>query len=342
MWSFPGRERAICLLARVWLLCAAAVVAISPAGARVPECGLTASATGLQHPLICRAFAADGSELAWTDLVGRLATVPHVLLGEVHDNADHHRIRAQMILALASRWGPQSRSAVVFEHIGIDQELALTAFRALDLNRRPEPAELFAALVWEKSGWPAEALFRPLFAAALDVEWPILPGNASKQDVRSVARGGLATLQPGERERLGLGVPLPAAGQSALLDELEASHCGLMPRTAFGGMADAQRYRDAQMARALVDAASVHGRSLLMAGNGHLHKERGVPWHLTRMAPDKSVLSVLHLEVVDGKDMAADYLARTTDDRPSADFMILTPRAPRPDPCVEMRKRFSR
>ena len=342
MLSVSDDYPAFRLLACVCLLCATVAMAISPVAARVPECGMTARSNGLEHPLVCRAFAADGSEVAWSDLVGHLAAAPLILLGEVHDNADHHRIRAQIILALSSQWEPRQRAALVFEHIGTDQELALTAFRALDLNRRREPAELFAALNWEKSGWPDAALFQPLFSAALDLEWPIQPGNAPKQDVRSVARGGLGSLRSEETERLGLSAQLPPAGQSALLDELEASHCGLMPRTAFGGMADAQRYRDAQMARALVDAAAIHGRAALFAGNGHLHRERSVPRHLKRMAPDKPVVSVLHLEVADGNVTAEGYMSRSADGRAIGDFLILTPRTPRPDPCVEMRKRFAR
>lgn len=325
-----------------WVLCAIVAAPLSPAAANIPECSTDANSAGPQHPLHCRAFAADGSEIAWNDLVGRLATVPLILLGEVHDNADQHRIRAQMILALASRWGPQSRAALVLEHIAADQELALAAFRALDRNNRREPSDVFAALNWEKSGWPDAGLFRPLFAAALDLEWPILPGNAPKQEVRAVARGTLSALQPDESERLGLAQALPEVEQSSLLDELEASHCGLMPRSAFGGMADAQRYRDAHMARALADAAIIHGRAVLLAGNGHVRSDRGVPWHLKRAAPEKPFASILHLEVVDGKETIAGYMERDADGRAIADFVVLTPRASRPDPCVEMRRRFGR
>ena len=66
----------------------------------------------------------------------------------------------------------------------------------------------------------------------------------------------------------------------ALLTELEASHCGLMPKSAFGGMAVAQRFRDGNMASILADAAPGSGQVVLVAGNGHVRLDRGVPWYL--------------------------------------------------------------
>jgi uncharacterized iron-regulated protein len=333
-------------VARLFAFCSVlllvAVVMAPAAGARVPECGSAPGPTGPEHPLACRAFATDGAEVDWSELVERLAAAPLVLLGEVHDNADHHQVRAQLILALAAQWAQQPRAALVLEHIGADQDLMLAAFRALDLRKRRDPSELFSALRWEKSGWPDARLFRSLFTAALDVEWPILPGNAPRQQVRAVARDGLGVLERDDIERLGLGEALPEPEQSALLDELEASHCGLMPRSAFGGMADAQRYRDAHMARVLADAAAAHGRAVLLAGNGHVRRDRGVPWHLRRIAPDKRAVSVLHLEVTDEKQAPREYVERGADGLPTADYVILAPRTVRADPCVEMRKRFGR
>lgn len=74
--------------------------------ARVPDCipaNAQAGPPADEHPLLCRAFAADGSEIGWDDLIARLAANRIVLLGEVHDNPAHHRIRAQTILALAAK-----------------------------------------------------------------------------------------------------------------------------------------------------------------------------------------------------------------------------------------------
>jgi uncharacterized iron-regulated protein len=263
-----------------------------------------------------------------------------LLLGEVHDNPAHHRLRSQLILALAAaKGGPQTtRTGLVFEHIRTDQHLALVAFRAADRQRPRGVRDLMDALSWAASGWPAAAMFEPLFAAALDLEWPIIPGNLPRNEIRNVARSGLGAVPSDDVARLGLDQPLPSPLQTALLDELEASHCGLMPRSAFAGMADAQRYRDAVMARALVDAADAHGRAILLAGNGHVRSDRGVPWHLARMAPERRRVVVSYVEVAAGRNDPATYMERGPDSGPTADYVVLTARADRADPCTEVRR----
>jgi uncharacterized iron-regulated protein len=330
------------MVALCWALLLAVAVTGSSAEARLPDCAPFAGAAGPKHPLACRAYAADGSEVEWGALVERLGKAPILLLGEVHDNADHHRIRAQLLLALAESWGNGSKAALIFEHIGADQEPALAALRAPERAASRDPSDVLAALDWEKSGWPSGRLFLPLFAAALDVDWPILPGNGPRQQASAITRDGLSALAREEMERLGLGEALPAPLQSALIDELEASHCGLVPRSTFATMADAQRYRDAHMARALADATATYGRALLLAGNGHVRSDRGVPWHLKRMAPDKPFVSVLLLEVEDAKAAPGDYVEKSPDGAPIADYVVLAPRSQRADPCVEMKMRSGR
>ncbi len=263
-----------------------------------------------------------------------------VLLGEVHDNGAQHALRAGLLRAIATDLAEsrkQKPSALVFEHIRTDQAAALQTAGTPDSAR-----SLLAALDWEKSGWPSSTLFLPIFEAALAQGLPILPGHPTRTDVREVARRGLAALPADTVSRLGLDVPLPEALQNSLLDELEASHCGLMPRTAFTNMALAQRYRDAHMAAALLQAAGTHGSAILLAGNGHVRKDRGVPWDLARMAPERKVLAVMPMETKDGATDVTAHVERDREGKPVADFTILTPRADRPDPCDAMRAHFQK
>ena len=154
--------------------------------------------------------------------------------------------------------------------------------------------------------------------------------------------GGAAALPEDEQKRLRLEKPLPAKLNDALLDELEASHCGLMPKSAFGNMALAQRYRDAHQAAVLVKAAETHGNAVLLAGNGHVRNDRGVPYYLRQLAPDKKIVSVMLIEVEDGKTEPAAYLPRDPDGKPAVDYMLFTPRAERKDPCAEMREMMAK
>ncbi len=265
-----------------------------------------------------------------------------VLLGEMHDNGAQHALRAELLRAVVSDLAESKKQrppALVFEHLRTDQAAALEA------PREPTPAgarDLLERLDWRKSGWPAAELFQPIFEVAVTRALPILPGHPTRAEVREVARRGLEALPADAVSRLGLDLALPGAQQSALLDELEASHCGLMPRTAFTNMALAQRYRDAHMAAALVEAAKTRGSAILFAGNGHVRTDRGVPRDLVRMASERKVLSVMLMEVREGVTDTAAYIERDPEGKPAADFTVLTPRAERPDPCETMRARFKK
>lgn len=305
---------------------------------------------GNAHPLVGKVWASNG--MAWPAPLGTCQQGPltevmtwavrtlHsggvVLLGEVHDNPDHHLLRAGILVADPNYPAP----ALVLEHIRDDQRPTLDRFAQSEAKARGTPAQLFDLLEWDKSGWPDKAIFEPLFQAAIEAKLPILPGEPAPDAVRKVAREGEGALSPDERARLKLDVPLEPASQDALLTELEESHCGVMPRTAFGNMAVAQRYRDAHMADALVKAQAANTSAILLAGNGHVRSDRGVPWYLRKMAPQVKTLSVLLIEVEDGKIDPPSYGLRDAAGQPIADFVVFTPRQQRPDPCEEMRKRM--
>ena len=300
-----------------------------------------AEAAGTQHPLAGRVYDVASAKLS-EPADGPFALPPDglVLLGEVHDNPAHHRLRGWLI-AGALRAQPDRRPAVVFEQIRADQQAALDQFKALHEQccRLTTAVDLLRLLDWDKSGWPPAEMYRPLFEAVVAGGLPIVPGDLPRDRVRAVARGGLDALAGEERERLRLDSALPGALADALRQELEESHCGALPPQALGGMAVAQRYRDAHMADALLAAAQRHGSAILIAGNGHVRTDRGVPWHLRQRAPGTPVTAVLLVEVEDGRTEPADYVPRDPDGHPAADRIVFTPRAERGDPCESLRKK---
>jgi uncharacterized iron-regulated protein len=330
---------------RVLAVCAcllgATTDAISQSEWNRSDWGRWAEGGSSQHPLAGRIYDVAKGTLA--DPVpaagGPVLLLPEglVLLGEMHDNPAHHQVQAWLIAdALKAR--PQWRPAVVFEQIDSSRQEAVDRFETLDAGARTADS-LFGLLKWQESGWPPADIYRPLFEAVLGARLPVYAGDLPRAQMRSVARSGLMQIAAEERTRLGLDRPLPAPLADAVRQELEESHCGALPPQALGGMAVAQRYRDAYMAGALFDAASRHGSAVLIAGNGHVRTDRGVPWHLRQRAPGTPVTAVLVVEVEDGKTEPADYVTRDPDGHPAADFMIFTPRASREDPCQAMRKK---
>jgi uncharacterized iron-regulated protein len=264
-----------------------------------------------------------------------------VLLGEVHDNPEHHRVRGDILWPrLKSLAGtPGGGAAAVYEHIRADQRPALATFyqQARRSRRLWQAPDLLRLLDWSSTGWPDAAQFYPLFDAALRAKMPILPGNATRGQARAVARSGIPALPPHERAAAEAADTMPQPLVGALLSELQESHCGAVPAAAFTGMGLAQRYIDAVLAQSLKDAAGEAGSAFLLAGNGHVRTDRGVPWHLRRLAPGRAVLAVMLLEVEDGKDDPKSYVPRDPAGAPAADYILFTPRQPRPDPCERFR-----
>jgi len=286
-----------------------------------------------------------------------------LLFGEVHDNPVHHQLRAWLI-NLHAKPRREWRPGVVFEQIRADQKVALDRFKALAETGSGAADDLFQLLEWDKSGWPRAQIYKPLFEVVLAAKLPIYAGDPPRGAVRAIARGGLSALPPEERARLRLDEPMPAPLLDSLRKELADGHCGLLTAEAVENMAAAQRYRDAHLADALLSAAEryhqaavargedpfmwaliPHQPAILVAGNGHLRKDRGVPWHLRLRAPSEvaatflaAATTFLLVEVVEGKTDPELYMPRDPAGKPAADLLIFTPRAERADPCEAMRK----
>jgi len=151
-------------------------------------------------------------------------------------------------------------------------------------------------------------------------------------------RGDRSDATGEELARIEMAERMPSALVDALGGELEASHCGMVPASALGAMSLAQRYVDAYMAEGLIAAARRHGGAFLLAGNGHVRTDRGVPWYVRQMAPGLKAVAVVLIEVEEGKEHAGAYVPRAPDGTAAADYMLFTPRHVRPDPCEKMRQ----
>jgi len=302
------------------------------------------------HSLAGKYWSRETGAVRYANLVDAVRSADFALLGEVHDNGLHHAWRGTLLRDVRGFGEPYTKAAglppkvpaVVLEHIRADQRPALDLFAGLVRSGQhlDRPAEFFRFLKWEQSGWPDKKLFEPMISSILAGRHPLFAGDPPRDLVRAVAKSGFAGIAESEVARLGLAVAMDQRHLDALLTELEASHCGLLPKAAMVNMARAQRYRDAHQAAAMIEAARLNGGAVLLAGNGHVRSDRGVPAHLRRLAPDKKIVVVQLVEVEPGKTDPAAYVMRGPDGRPAADFLAFTERAVRTDPCIEMREKF--
>jgi uncharacterized iron-regulated protein len=245
-------------------------------------------------------------------------------LGEVHDNRAHHLLRASLI---------KDAKAVVFEQIRGGQQSALDASAAQATGTTEErAADLMRRVGWKASGWPVED-YMPIVAAAVAAKARVYAGDAPQDTMMALAKGTAEAVSAKERVRLKLDETMGAKLDDASLTEIGGAHCGMVPKTAFGGMAFAQRYRDAHLADAAVKAIETNGSAVLISGNTHVRTDRGVPWYVARRLPGKPIMSVMLVEVEDGMTDPKSYVPLDPDGKPAADFIVFTPRTDREDPC---------
>ena len=277
------------------------------------------------HALVGRIW--DGRSGTFVDratLVDAIVAARFVLLGEKHDNEDHHALQAVLLAALIAHG---RKPALVMEMIDVDQNEALAAQRA----KTPRDSDALAKAVrWEERHWPPFAFYRPIVQHALDAELPIFGGNYPNAAIK-------ATFAPGvvlDADHLDdLPAPLPDPLRGSLERELAQSHCGAMPSSMIPAMVIAQRKRDESMASLLAAHEKPSG-AVLIAGNGHVRADRGVPYALARRTKG-SLVTVAMMEVVKGQVTPAAYVEAPTQ-APPYDFVWFTPRVDDGDPCAAM------
>jgi uncharacterized iron-regulated protein len=245
----------------------------------------------------------------------RLSGDSIVLLGEVHDNAEQHRLRLALLRrAFEAGWRP----AIAMEQLDRERQAEL------ERARRERPGDVAHLLehAGADAGWRWE-FYRPFVALALEFDVPLVAANLSRQDARQIAEGGLAAVfDAATLARLGLDRPFHADLQTAQEQEIDAGHCHALPRSLWPPMARAQLARDAVMADAL--RAHAPRGVVLLAGNGHVRRDLGVPRWLTA-GEQARTLAVGYLEEGDVPPPG------------SFDAVVYTPRAERPDPCAGFR-----
>jgi uncharacterized iron-regulated protein len=281
------------------------------------------------HPLTGRIRDVRGDRfIEPSELTARLAGARYVLLGEKHDNPDHHRLQAYLLRALITAG---RRPAVAFEMFDADQ--APTIERHLAAHPT-DATGLADAVNWKASGWPDWAMYQPIVDTALGAGRPIVAANLSRDTLTLLRRGG--ALDPALAARWRLNEAPTAEVRESLAREIRDAHCGHGSDAMVDRMVAIQRARDASMAAAMADA-SVDG-AVLIAGAGHTRTDRGVPAALRARAPASSIASVAFVEVAPDGTTPEAYTARYGAASTPFDYVWYTPRVDSVDPCGKFKK----
>ena len=251
----------------------------------------------------------SGQTLTAEELIERLEKSSRLIVGEQHDNRDHHELQLWLLQSLGQR---RPQGSLLLEMLTPDQQP-----RVDDVRRTSTPpADLPGALAWQ-SGWDWN-LYGPIVRFALSQPYPLLAANLDTLEVRAVYANP-PTLS-GSRSNA-------ASVKDELLKQVSDSHCGLLPTSQMPAMLAVQQQRDRRMAERLLAAPTP---SLLFAGAYHARKDVGVPIHVLDLGEPQAPAVLMLAE--QGSEVTPAM----------ADYVWYTPATPPQDYCAQMRKQFGK
>lgn len=269
-----------------------------------------------EHPLVGKIWSAVAQEfVTQTQLLAAAQNADFLLLGEKHDNPDHHQLQ-RSVLASLNETG--QLNAVSLEMMDSTQQALLQDQTALSSL---SSAQLKSALSWDESGWNWE-FYGPLAQSVLG--WGVTLRAAN---IDSAAVGTMYAMESAPE----LEGYLSAEQLSVLTRQVDESHCGMLPESQFPAMVRVQQARDLSMARAVSAGDKIQ---VLVAGNFHVRRDLGVPNYIDESV--RGLLSVAFIEVSPESILPQDYLEQFSSQLPY-DYIWFTPAVQVEDYCASLR-----
>lgn len=170
----------------------------------------------------------DGTLLAPSDVVRRLAGADYILVGESHTSPCDHRMQARLLRQLTDAG---IRPVVGLEMLPAATNPALwrLSVGSLGVDALPE------AVDW-RTNWGYDfALYRPVFEVIASAGLPVRGLNLPAGLARKAGREGLDNLTPTERALIPSEVMPPSEGQRATLEEVFREHMTMREMRKPGG-----------------------------------------------------------------------------------------------------------
>ena len=249
----------------------------------------------------------SGAHLTPEQLVARLAGAPRVLVGEQHDNPDHHALQLWLLRALEAR---RPQGSLLLEMLAASQQPQVDDVKQ-QLREGLQIADLPKALEWS-NGWPW-ALYGPLVHHALAQDYSLRAANLDRAEIMAIYR---------QQPMLQGKASTAAAVQEPLLAHIRESHCDKLPISQLPAMLAVQQHRDRRMAEQLSRAPQP---AMLFAGAFHVRRDLGVPLHLSDLGEPAGAQVLILSEV--GKAVTAEQ----------ADYVWYTAALPPEDHCAQFR-----
>jgi uncharacterized iron-regulated protein len=246
-----------------------------------------------------------GDPVAFDAMVERLATVPVVYVGELHDQREHHRFQARVLEALAAKPGK----------IALWMEMFYRPFQPhLDAYVRGDIDE---ATMLEKTEWKTRwgfgwDMYAPMLRFCRERKIPVIALNAPKEVTRTISRQGVAGLT--DEQRAGL-PPLDTTDMAhrAFVRGAFGQHGDEMPAEAFERFYTAMVVWDETMSSSVADWLKQAGdgaRIVVVAGNGHVADRFGIPARAARKTGKPYLTVVTRVTPAHGEEDPEEGLGR--------------------------------
>ena len=234
-------------------------------------------------------------------LVSEIAKSDWVLLGENHENEEHHAIEQNLIEAISDAG---KLGNVALEMANQKQQDALDKHRNNQLVTKEE-------LNWS-SGWPWDWYGGLVKTALAEAQRVIATDLTRDQQMQAYMNDE---------------IELPTGPYREFMDDiLYESHCGKLPKSQLSNMLRVQIARDKAMHSALINN-NTNKVDVFIAGTMHTRYDTGIP--LLGELNSKTILMVSAGPEMDpGK-----YIPESYKDNPIADYIIFTSETEPVDHC---------
>ncbi|UCH47724.1 MAG: ChaN family lipoprotein [Betaproteobacteria bacterium] len=224
--------------------------------------------------------ADQGARPASTSRVlARARNADFVLLGEAHDNPDHHLWQLQTLgMLLGSRNG----LVIGMEMFPRRVQPALDRWVAGELTE----SELLKQSEWERVWRFDPALYLPILRFARLNRIPVIALNVERQLISDIGKSGLSAIEQARRE--GVSDPEPASDDYRRILRSWFEKHDMSYEASFENFVEGQLVWDRAFAQALSEAHTTHPSALVVGiiGSGHLQYGHGVPHQLQSLGHD--------------------------------------------------------
>ncbi len=246
----------------------------------------------------------DGRTISFDRMIRNVKKTDFILVGEVHNNQEHHRLELKIIRSLHEAGVPL---AIGLEMFRADSQNALNSW-----IRGTLPIDQFLPVYYDnwRQAWP---LYRDIFLYAREHRIPMVGLNIPDRIAQAVAQNGFASLSTQEKKQLPPSISCDVdPTYMEFIRQAYAQH----PRThdkKFLNFCEAQMVWDKSMAWNLIEYRKKHtGETVVvLAGVGHAWK-RGIPDQISRESKDtfKIIMPIVpdQIEQDTVTDQDADYV----------------------------------